>query len=350
MRCRWSIIVAVYNRLDETRELLASAEALEGDRATFELVFVDDGSRDGFREFIEGYASPSGLHVRALFQENQGPGAARNHGMKVAAGDYFIFVDSDCTFPPCWLKEIEAAVTREQLDAFGGPDTCHPSFSPFLKAVNYSMTSFIGTGGTRGNTRRIGRYYPRSFNMGISRRVRAHVGEMGALRHGQDMDYSMRIHAAGFRVGLIPGAFVYHKRRTSLPRFFRQVFNWGAARVTLSRAHRGTLRVIHILPALVVGGAAMLLALTACCPGAPAVHVAWIVTGTLYLAVALLAVVQAGKRYGSPRVAALAVVTLTTQVLAYGLGLWWGAGRTARGKEARGFTKRYYGNEHQVKK
>ena len=339
-RCRWSIIVAVYNRLDETRELLASAERLEGERERFEFVFVDDGSRDGFREFIEGYRSPSGLRVRAAFQSNQGPGAARNRGMKVANGDYFIFVDSDCTFPPHWLAAIERAVEQQRLDAFGGPDTCLPSFSPLQKAINYSMTSFIGTGGTRGSARGLGRYYPRSFNMGISRQVRDAVGEMNALRHGQDMDYSMRVHEAGFRVGLIPDAFVYHKRRATLPRFFRQVFNWGAARVVLSRAHPGTLKVMHLLPALLI---VSVIALFACAPLAAAVAI----VGGAFLGVSLLAFGQAWGRYKEWRAALLSIVTLATQVLAYGLGMIWGALRVARGKAARGFTRNYYGNEQQ---
>jgi glycosyltransferase involved in cell wall biosynthesis len=342
---RFSVIVALYNRLDEVKELLASAERLEHDRDTFEIVLVDDGSRDGFREFIEAYASPTGLRVRAVYQENRGPGAARNHGTRVAAGDYFIFVDSDCTFPPRWLDEIARAVDEQHLDAFGGPDTCHPSFPPLVKAINYSMTSFIGTGGTRGNARRVGRYYPRSFNMGISRRVRDTVGDMGSLRHGQDMDYSMRVHAAGFRVGLIPAAFVYHKRRATLPRFFRQVFNWGVARVNLSRLHPGTLSVIHLLPALLLVGLAALLVVTALLPSSVVPRVAWIAVAACYLLVILLALAQSWARHRSARVSLLSVVTLTVQVLAYGAGLLWGTWHAARGREARGFSRKYYGGK-----
>ena len=238
---KYSIIIAVYNRLEEVKELLESAEKLEGDRRLFELLFVDDGSKDGFKEFIEQYRSASGLQIRAIYQQNQGPGAARNYGMSKAQGEYFIFVDSDCMFPPQWLAEIEKAQNEHHYDAFGGPDTCHPSFSPLLKAINYSMTSFIGTGGTRGNKKHVGRFYPRSFNMGISRKVYDMIGGMGGLRHGQDMDYSMRIYNAGFKVGLIADAYVYHKRRTSIPKFFRQIFNWGVARINLSRRHPHTL-------------------------------------------------------------------------------------------------------------
>ena len=233
---KYSIIIAVYNRLEEVKELLESAEKLEGDRRLFELLFVDDGSKDGFKEFIEQYRSASGLQIRAIYQQNQGPGAARNYGMSKAQGEYFIFVDSDCMFPPQWLAEIEKAQNEHYYDAFGGPDTCHLSFSPLLKAINYSMTSFIGTGGTRGNKKHVGRFYPRSFNMGISRKVYDTIGDMGGLRHGQDMDYSMRIYNAGFKVGLIADAYVYHKRRTSIPKFFRQIFNWGVARINFPDA------------------------------------------------------------------------------------------------------------------
>ena len=143
---KYSIIIAVYNRLEEVIELLESAEKLEGDRSLFELLIVDDGSKDGFKEFIEQFHSTSGLQIRAIYQKNQGPGAARNQGMSKAQGEYFIFVDSDCMFPPQWLTEIEKAQDEHHYDAFGGPDTCHPSFSPLLKAINYSMNSFIGTG------------------------------------------------------------------------------------------------------------------------------------------------------------------------------------------------------------
>ena len=178
---KYSIIIAVYNRLEEVKELLESAEKLEGDRSLFELLFVDDGSKDGFKEFIEQYHSASGLQIRAIYQKNQGPGAARNQGMSKAQGEYFIFVDSDCMFPPQWLTEIEKAQNEHHYDAFGGPDTCHPSFSPLLKAINYSMSSFIGTGGTRGNKKHVGRFYPRSFNMGISRKVYDTIGGMGGF-------------------------------------------------------------------------------------------------------------------------------------------------------------------------
>lgn len=343
---KYSIIIAVYNRLEEVKELLESAEKLEGDRNSFELLFVDDGSKDGFREFIEQYHSASGLQTRAIYQQNQGPGAARNHGMSEARGEYFIFVDSDCMFPPQWLVEIEKAQNEYHYDAFGGPDTCHPSFSPLLKAINYSMTSFIGTGGTRGNKKHVGRFYPRSFNMGISREIYNKIGGMGGLRHGQDMDYSMRIYNAGFKVGLIADAHVYHKRRTSIPKFFRQIFNWGVARINLSRRHPHTLKLVHLLPAMLIAGlfALGIISLFTGCLYPPTLFL-WNIVFYGFTAICLFAFLQSLFRYHNLTVALLSILTLLIQVFAYGFGLLWGGWNALLGKEVRGFSKNYYGDK-----
>lgn len=338
---KYSIIIAVYNRLGEVIELLQTAEKLSVDRNIFEIIFVDDGSKDGFRDFIETYKTESGLNIRAVYQENKGPGEARNHGMSVAKGDYFIFVDSDCLFPPQWLEVIDNDISIYGYAAFGGPDTCHADFSPLLKAINYSMTSFIGTGGTRGNKKHIGRFYPRSFNMGISREVFAKIGGMGKLRHGQDMDYSQRIYDAGFSVGLIDKAYIYHKRRTSIPKFYRQIFNWGVARINLSRRHPSMLKPIHLLPALLVMGLISLFLISPILPRISSFM--WILISFFFLGICIFAFVQSLYLYKNIKASLLSILILNIQVFAYGLGLIHGMWYAARGKETSGFSKNYYG-------
>ncbi len=340
---KYSVIIAVYNRLDEVKELLISAEKMEGDRDLFELLFVDDGSNDGFKEWISEYKSLSGLNIRAIFQQNQGPGAARNYGMESSEAQYYIFVDSDCMFPEDWMVKIEEAVNKHGYDAFGGPDSCHPSFSPLLKAINYSMTSFIGTGGTRGNKKSVGKFYPRSFNMGISKEVYNTIGGMGGLRHGQDMDYSARIYNAGFKVGLIADAIVFHKRRTSIKKFFKQIFNWGVARINLGRRHKSMLKPVHFLPMMVIVGLVALSIFTAIFQNlAPML---WGLTGFAFIGVCLLAFFQSLIQYNNLKTSFLSVITLNIQVFAYGLGLIWGLINAAKGKEVRGFSKNYYGKK-----
>ncbi len=340
---KYSIIIAVYNRVGEVQELLDSAEKLDFERDKFEFLFVDDGSKDGFQSFIENYHSPSKLQVKAIYQENKGPGEARNNGMRNAEGQYFIFVDSDCMFPPHWLRTIDTGIEKNGLEAFGGPDTCHESFSPLLKAINYSMTSKLGTGGTRGQKKSVGKFYPRSFNMGIHRKVFETIGGMNKLRHGQDMDFSQRIYDAGFKVGLIYDAFVYHKRRTSLRKFYRQIFNWGVARINLSIAHPSMLKLVHLLPAMVISGLVFLVIFTLIFPVIGSYL--WMLTGIGYLGIILVAFFQSLIQYKNLKAALLSPVTLNIQVFAYGFGLIkaiWQTKVLGR-KEAEGFVKGYYG-------
>lgn len=337
---KYSIIVAVYNRLDEVQELLASAELMVFPREDFEIFFVDDGSEDGFKDYIEGYKSQTGLNTRAIYQKNQGPGAARNNGMKNSSGDYFIFVDSDCMFPSNYLIELDKRVA--EFDACGGPDTDHPSFSPLLKAISYSMTSFIGTGGTRGGGEKVGKFYPRSFNMCLSRKVYETIGGMGALRHGQDMDFSARIVEAEFKTGLIKDAFVYHKRRTSLAKFYRQIFNWGVARINLGRLHPFLSKPVHFLPALVILGIVFLAIVSVVFPQFAVLI--WSLMGIGFGAICLFAFAESGIKYKSLKIGVLSIFTLNIQVFAYGFGLIKALWQTKilRKQEAEGFVRNYY--------
>lgn len=335
---KYSLIIATYNRLPELRELIDSVEALDFPRDRFELVISDDGSTDGTRAFIEQSSLP--FPVRYLHQENKGPGEARNHGMREASGTYFLFIDSDCILPPDYLQRVDDHLRREPLDAFGGPDDCHPDFPPLLKAINYSMTSFLGTGGTRGSRKAVTKFYPRSFNMGIHRKIFADIGGMNKLRHGQDMDFSARIYAAGYRVGLIPDAVVFHKRRTNLRRFFKQIFNWGVARINLGRMYPDMLKPVHLTPAVLLAGLVLLLLLAFLFGWAR-----WLLAmaGIGALLVALLAFGQSVKRYRNVWVGLLSIVTLFLQVGAYGMGTWSGIWQWLTGKTvAQGFTKNYY--------
>ena len=316
---QFTIIVPVYNRLDEVKELLETAELLDYDRKEFEFLFVDDGSSDGFIDFLKDYQSGSKLKIRYLCQQNQGPANARNNGMANCESDFMLFIDSDCMLPPQWLKEIDKGISTNQYEAFGGPDTFHSSFSPLLKAINYSMTSFIGTGGIRGNKKSVEKFYPRSFNMGISRAVYGKIGGMRLRYYGEDTDFSARIDEAGFKMGLISDAFVYHKRRTSLPKFFRQINTIGMARIKIGTLHKNMLKIVHLSPAILILGLLLLLVTT---PFFPVIAgYLWSVVGVGFIAICIVAFLQSYKMYRSIKTSLLSVVTLNIQVFGYGRGL-----------------------------
>lgn len=254
---KYSVLIPVYNRPDEVGELLESL-TLQGD-ADFEVLVVDDGSSLLCREVTDGYSGRLNIHY--YYKGNGGPAAARNFGAARAGGEYLIILDSDCVLPAGYFEAVEKELRYEPADAFGGPDRAHPDFSSTQKAINYAMTSFFTTGGIRGGRKKLDKFYPRSFNMGIRRDVFLKLGGFSDMRFGEDIDLSIRIFEGGYRCRLFPDAWVWHKRRTDLKKFFRQVHNSGIARINLMKRHPGSLKVVHCLPAAFTVGVALLVCL-----------------------------------------------------------------------------------------
>ena len=253
----YSIVVPVYNRPDEVDELL---ESLCHQRlSNFEVVIVEDGSTKTCEEVCAKYAGK--LDIKYHMKPNSGPGQSRNYGAERAQGRYLLILDSDVVVPEGYLQAVDKALKQRDAEAFGGPDAAHDSFSPVQKAISYSMTSFFTTGGIRGGKAKLDKFYPRSFNMGIRRDVYMQLGGFSKMRFGEDLDFSYRIVEAGYQPRLFPDAWVWHKRRTDFRKFFRQVYNSGIARINLEKRHPGTMKLVHMLPAVFTVGVVMLVLL-----------------------------------------------------------------------------------------
>lgn len=257
---KYSFIIPVYNRPDEVRELLASM--CEQTCRDFDVHIVEDGSKQPCKDVCEQFAGRLDLHY--YVKENGGPGAARNYGAERAEGDFLIVLDSDVVLPKGYLAAIDEELTAQPCDAFGGPDRAHPDFTPVQKAISYSMTSFLTTGGIRGGKKKLDKFYPRSFNMGVSRELWQRLGGFRHMRFGEDIDLSIRIFKANARCRLFPGAWVWHKRRTDFNKFFRQVHNSGIARINLHLLHPGSLKLVHVLPAVFTVGCWLLVLMFLC--------------------------------------------------------------------------------------
>lgn len=242
----FSIIIPLYNRPQEIDELLFTL--VQQDYEKFEVLVIEDGSTIAAKSIVESYQDRLDLHY--YVKTNEGQGFARNFGFERAKGDYFIVFDSDCLIPPDYLKIVNGYLSEYQLDAYGGPDAAHKSFTPVQKAISYSMTSFLTTGGIRGNKTHVGQFHPRSFNMGVARKVWQTVGGYILTRLGEDIEYSIRIHNAGFKIGLIPDALVYHKRRTDFTQFYKQLHFFGRARINIYKHFPSELKLVHFFPAI----------------------------------------------------------------------------------------------------
>ena len=247
----FSIIIPVYNRPEEIKELLDSL-VLSTYTKSFEVVIVEDGSTISSKDIVAQFEGK--LTISYYFKENSGPGDSRNFGMKKAKGDYFIIFDSDCIIPSVYLTEVEKELTREYVDCFGGPDKALPSFSNVQKAINFAMTSFLTTGGIRGGSEKITKFQPRSFNMGISKKAFEASQGFGVIHPGEDPDLSIRLWKLGFKTKLFSNAFVYHKRRINWEKFSIQVSKFGKARPILNQWHPQYSKPTFWLPSLFVIG------------------------------------------------------------------------------------------------
>ena len=302
----FSVIVPVYNRRDEVEDLLRSLTC-QTDK-DFEIILVEDGSTERCEDIALRYSSE--LDLRYFYKANEGRSIARNYGLEHATGQYFVFFDSDCVIPPDYFKTLGRELANNYVPCFGGPDAASDDFTDVQKAISFSMTSFLTTGGIRGGKVQMEKFVPRSFNMGYSREVYETVGGFREM-FSEDIDMSTRVRQAGFDIRLIRPAFVYHKRRTSLSQFARQTYVFGMSRITLKLLYPDSLKLVHCLPAVFVLGCLMLILL--------AIFWRWWAILPLALYVVLLWI-SALIKTKSLKIASIAVVSSFIQLGAYGFG------------------------------
>jgi len=307
MELFFSFIIPVYNRPNEIKELLVSFNNLNGNY-DFEIVIIEDGSSNTSKAVVESFDK---LDITYLFKENSGPGDSRNFGMERAKGNYFIILDSDCILPQHYLKAVINSFSNQFTDCFGGPDAAHPSFTNLQKAINFSMTSFITTGGIRGNKKRVAKFEPRSFNMGISKKAFVASGGFGKIHPGEDPDLSIRLERLGFTTKLIPAAFVYHKRRISWSTFYQQVHKFGMVRPILNKWHPHTKKITYWFPMLFALGVV---------PAILGSLLGYNLLGTIYIAYLVLCFLVALFETKNLIVAFLAIPAVVIQFIGYGYG------------------------------
>ncbi|MGX1929121.1 glycosyltransferase [Flagellimonas sp. 2504JD4-2] len=308
MQLKLSIIVPVYNRPEEIRELLESL-CLQTFEQDFEVVIVEDGSSESSEEIVKRFQQD--LQISYYFKSNSGPGDSRNYGMKKALGNYFIILDSDCILPKQYLSEVNAELESDFVHCFGGPDAADESFTTVQKAINYAMTSLFTTGGIRGGSKSVGKFQPRSFNMGISKEAFEKAGGFGRIHPGEDPDLTFRIWKAGYDSRLFPKAYVYHKRRIDWNKFFTQVNKFGMVRPILNKWHPGTAKITYWFPTVFIVGLCLSFILLAVGIMAPML---------LFSAYFLILFVDALINTKDIKVAFLAIFAVIIQFTGYGVG------------------------------
>ena len=276
---------------------------------SYELILVQDGGR---RATFPNYTQ---LPLVLLHQRNQGPAIARNLGAKHAKGHYLVFLDADTCPTAAYFEVLNKVLTKASAPLFGGGAEALPPSSTLVQCgMHYAMTSWLSTGGIRGQRRSMEHFKPRTHNMFVTKSCFEGVGGFAAMRYGEDIDFALRMIAAGYEGVLVPNLLVYHWRKATMGLFFKQVQHSGSARVRLTQRHPGSLRVVHFLPVGFVLWCAGAVLLWAVFP-----WLLWVVLGYV-----LLVWGDALARYGL-RVAGWGVVGVLVQLCGYG----WGFIRTA---------------------
>ena len=302
----FSIIIPVYNRPDEVDELLESLS--KQTFLDFEVLLIEDGS--SIKCDLVAQKHSQNLNIRYYYKDNSGRSETRNYGMEKAKGDYFVFFDSDCVIPPFYFEKIKRTLTDNYTDSYGGPDKADESFSDLQKAISFSMTSFLTTGGIRGSKGiKMEKFVPRTFNMGFSKEVYETVGGFKDM-FGEDIDLSLRIRNNGYTCQLISDAYVYHKRRVNLRSFYRQVHVFGMARISLYLLHPTSLKLVHTLPALFTALSIVILVLS--------FYNIWLLFPFIFYF--LLIFIASALEYKNISIGFISIATSAIQLYGYGWG------------------------------
>jgi cellulose synthase/poly-beta-1,6-N-acetylglucosamine synthase-like glycosyltransferase len=176
------------------------------------------------------------------------------------------------------------------------------------------MTSFLTTGGIRGGKQHMHKFNPRGFNMGIRKSVFEAVNGYSSMTCGEDIELSIRILEAGYKVQLNPDAYVYHKRRSTFKSFFRQVYRFGAARINIFQRHRSELKLTHLFPAAFVLFLDFGIIASFFSPIVAKVFIA--IIGGYFLIILLDATIQ----NKSLKVGGMSILASLLQLMGYGLG------------------------------
>ncbi len=304
---KYSVVVPVFNRPNEILELLESLSVQTF--SDFEVVIVEDGSTQTSEEVVKQFSTQ--LNIRYYYKDNSGPGDSRNYGMQMAGGNYFLILDSDCILPPEYMAEVDRSLREDYADCFGGTDTALDSFTDIQKAINFAMTSVLTTGGVRGASEKLGKFQPRSFNMGISEKAFRASGGFGRIHPGEDPDLTIRLWKLGFETRLFKSVSVYHKRRIDWGKFYTQVNKFGKVRPILNRWHPEYAKLTYFFPAaFLVGG---VIACAALLLGSPYPILLYV----LYFAACFLVSAVQNK---SVKIGVLSLRAVITQFVGYGSG------------------------------
>jgi len=224
---RVSVVVCAYDAERTMDRCLASLAVLN--YPDYEVIVVNDGSRDRTREIAESYE-----YCRIINQPNKGLSAARNAGAEAATGEIIAYTDSDCVADPDWLTYLVAKMEASDLAACGGPNFPPPENNLVPAAVA------VAPGGPTHVliSDEIAEHIA-GCNMAFRRDVLLQLGGFDPIYRaaGDDVDICWRFQDAGYTIGFSPAAVVWHFRRNTVAAYCAQQRGYGKAEALVYSKH-----------------------------------------------------------------------------------------------------------------
>ena len=218
-----SVVICAYNAERTMRDCLESLRRL--DYPNFEVVIVDDGSRDRTADISMDFPE-----FRLIRQPNKGLAVARNVGMHAARGEIIAYTDSDCVVDPHWLTLMVRSMTENNFDGCGGPNYA-PHEEGWIAAscaASPGAPCHVLVAEDRAE-------HLAGCNMLFSKAALAKIGGFDPqfTSAGDDVDICWRLLDAGFKLGFSPAAFVWHFRRNTVKAYYGQQRGYGRAEAML---------------------------------------------------------------------------------------------------------------------
>lgn len=198
---RLSIIIPHLNEPEELRRCLASLEAQRDPQLPFEIIVVDNGSRE-----LPTAACAAFPGVRLEVEPVPGPGPARNRGAHAARADLLAFIDADCLAAPGWVSTIVAFMDgRPDVAFLGGDIRILPARPDRLTAIEAYESVFSYR--ARLYVERHG--FAATGNMAVRAAVFRTVGPFGGIATMEDTEWGKRASALGHRIAYLDDAKVF---------------------------------------------------------------------------------------------------------------------------------------------
>ena len=230
-----SIVLPTYNRLEQLKQVIAGLEKQTYPRADFEVVVVSDGSSDGTDQYLTSLETD--LQLVPVLQENQGPSAARNHGVARATGELVIFIDDDVVPAECLIAtHVETHEQSPESIVVIGPMLTPPDFD-MAPWVRWEQAMLL----KQYEAMKAKRLLPtaRQFYTGNASVERRHINAAGGFDttflRAEDVELGYRLEDRGLKFVFNPDAIGYHYANRTFASWLRMPYDYGRNDVIFAR-------------------------------------------------------------------------------------------------------------------